>query len=172
MGTDLQARSVAVATSKCSVGPVAFRPAEPLPACDGASCAALPSRPSERREHASASAASPHCEWWAFQGGGDMIRGGASTPAARAAAGADRRSGSTVEMPCIADTGQARLKPRSGVEKAAAKRLRRRLVHRMKGGQQGVESLSSFLEEALTRTQPRESPCLTCQILTRSNVIG
>lgn len=105
MGTGLQTRSEAVATSECSVGPVAFRPAEPLHACVGASGAALPSRSSERREHASSVGGIPSRPMVNIQGDGDKNRGGASTPAASAAAGVDRRGRRTVEMLRVADTG-------------------------------------------------------------------
>lgn len=87
------------------MGPVAFRPAEPLPACDGASCAAQPSRSSERREHASSVGGIPSIPMLTIQGDDDMNRGGASASAARTATGADRRRRRTLEMLRVADTG-------------------------------------------------------------------
>lgn len=170
MGTDLQARSEAVATSKCSVGPVAFRPAEPLPACGGASRAAQPSRSSERREHASSVGGIPSIPMLSIQGDGDKNSGGASASAARAGPGADRRRRRTVEMPRAGDTGAGAQRPRSGVEKDAAKRLRKVFVHRMKEDQKEVESLTNFLEGVLTRSRPRKMPCLRSRNLRPSSL--
>lgn len=105
MGTGLQTRSEAVATSECSVGPVAFetgRTTTRMRRRFRRRAAVAIERTAracgQRRRH-------PFTAMVTIQGGGDMTAAGAPASAARAAAGAGRRRRRTVELIRVADTG-------------------------------------------------------------------